>query len=142
MEQALESKNVSRNHIIHCFHIQHVCNKEIVHKIFLKVKLQIMQFTLVENFIFNFRISQIFSYLLSLLNFSTTEFVFAFAFFSHTKYFQCFVFQQPKQIKRFKTLSKICTRRQWMEPEFRLYLAKLCSRDKYCITTSLKNFLS
>ena len=39
---------------------------------------------LVENFIFNFRIYQIFSYLLSFANFSSTEFMFAFSFFSHT----------------------------------------------------------
>ena len=40
-------------------------------------------YILPENFIFNFRIYKIFSYLLSFLNFSSTEFVFAFAFFSH-----------------------------------------------------------
>ena len=39
---------------------------------------------LVENFIFNFRIYKIFSYLLSFANFSSTEFMFAFSFFSHT----------------------------------------------------------
>ena len=41
-------------------------------------------YTLAENFIFNFRIYKIFSYLLSFANFSSTKFVFAFAFFSHT----------------------------------------------------------
>ena len=39
---------------------------------------------LVENFIFSFRIYKIFSYLLSFANFSSTEFMFAFSFFSHT----------------------------------------------------------
>ena len=41
-------------------------------------------YTLTENLIFNFRIYKIFSYLLSFANFSSSEFVFAFAFFSHT----------------------------------------------------------
>ena len=41
-------------------------------------------YILAENFIFNFGISKIFSYLLSITNFSSTEFVFAFAFFLHT----------------------------------------------------------
>ena len=41
-------------------------------------------YTLAENFIFNFRIYKIFSYLLSFANFSSTEFVFALAFSSHT----------------------------------------------------------
>ena len=38
---------------------------------------------LAENFIFNFRIYKTFSYLLDFANFSSTEFVFAFAFSSH-----------------------------------------------------------
>ena len=37
-----------------------------------------------ENFILNFRIYKIFSYLLSFANFSSVEFVFDFAFFWHT----------------------------------------------------------
>ena len=41
-------------------------------------------YILAENFIFNFRIYKIFSYLLSFANFSSTEFVFDSAFFSHT----------------------------------------------------------
>ena len=41
-------------------------------------------YILAENFIFNFRIYKIFSYLLSFANFSSTEFGFVFAFFSHT----------------------------------------------------------
>ena len=41
-------------------------------------------YILAENYIFNFRIYKIFSYLLSFANFSSTEFVFVFAFFSHT----------------------------------------------------------
>ena len=58
----------------------------------------------------------------------------AFASFSNTKYFQCFVLQLPKQIKLFKSLSKVCRNRQCTEPGFWLYLAKLCSRDKHCTT--------
>ena len=41
-------------------------------------------YILAENFIFSFRIYKIFSSLLSFANFSSTEFVFAFALFSHT----------------------------------------------------------
>ena len=51
--------------------------------VFLKSKLHII-YILAENFIFSFRIYKIFSSLLSFANFSSTEFVFAFAFFSHT----------------------------------------------------------
>ena len=40
-------------------------------------------YILAEKFIFNFRIYKTFSYMLSFLNFSSTEFLFAFAFFSH-----------------------------------------------------------
>ena len=50
--------------------------------VFLKSKLHII-YILVENFIFNFRIYKIFSYLFRFPNFSSTEFVFAFAFFLH-----------------------------------------------------------
>ena len=50
-------------------------------------------YTLAENFIFNFRIYKIFSYLLSFGNFSSIEFTFAIAYFSHTKHFQRSVFQ-------------------------------------------------
>ena len=39
-------------------------------------------YTLAENFIFNFRIYKIFSYLLSFGNFSSTKFMFAFTSFS------------------------------------------------------------
>ena len=41
-------------------------------------------YILAENFIFSNRIYKLFSYLLSFPNFSSTEFAFAFAFFSHT----------------------------------------------------------
>ena len=40
-------------------------------------------YILAENFIFNIRIYKIFSSLLSFADFSSTEFVFAFALFSH-----------------------------------------------------------
>ena len=59
-------------------------------------------YTLAEDFILNFKIYKIFFYLHSFANFSSTEFMFAFASFSHIKHFQCFVLQQPKQIKCFK----------------------------------------
>ena len=53
--------------------------------VFLKSKLtNNVIYILAENFIFSFRIYKIFSYLLSFANFSSTEFVFAFAFLSHT----------------------------------------------------------
>ena len=45
--------------------------------------------------------------------------------------------EQPKQIKHFKYLSNICTNRQCIEPGSQLYFAKLCSRDKHCITAYL-----
>ena len=58
-------------------------------------------------------------------------------YFQHfSQHFYCFVLQQPKEIKRFQS-AKLCTRRQCAEPEFRLGLAKLCSRDKHCTTVSL-----
>ena len=41
-------------------------------------------YTLAENFSFNFKNFKTFSYLLCFANFRSTEFVFAFAFFSHT----------------------------------------------------------
>ena len=47
-----------------------------------------------------------FSYLLSFANFSSMILMPAFASFSNTKYFQSFVLQWPKQIKRFKSLLK------------------------------------
>ena len=115
------------------------CNKEKIYEIFLKSKLQNVFYTLDENFLFNYRIYKTFSYLLSFANFCPTEFVFPFVSFSHNKHFQCFLLQQPKQIKpfRLKSLQKICTHRKCPEPKFRLYLAKLCSRDKHWTTASL-----
>ena len=47
-------------------------------------EIQITNYILPENFIFNFRIYKIFYYLLKFLNFSSTEFVLAFIFFSHS----------------------------------------------------------
>ena len=58
-------------------------------------------------------------------------------YFQHfSQHFYCFVLHQLKEIKRFQS-TKICSHRQCAEPEFRLDLAKLCSRDKYCTTASL-----
>ena len=50
---------------------------------FLKSKLHII-YILTENFIFSFRIYKIFSFPFRFANFSSPEFVFAFAFSSHT----------------------------------------------------------
>ena len=84
-------------------------------------------YTLAENFSFNFRIYETFSYLLGFANFSSTGFVFVFAFFSHlfpTFLATFLMFRSPVAsiVKRFQSLSKICTHRQFAEPEFRLYL--------------------
>ena len=46
-------------------------------------KIQTRNYILPKNLIFNFRIHKIFSYLPSCLDFRSTEFVLAFAFFSH-----------------------------------------------------------
>ena len=43
-------------------------------------------YTLDKNFIFNLRIFEIFSYLLSFVNFTFAKLMFAFATFSHTNY--------------------------------------------------------
>ena len=56
----------------------------------LKSKLKRMQFAHQPE-TFNFRIYKVFSYLCSFANFSSTIFIFAFASFSLTKRFQCFV---------------------------------------------------
>ena len=62
--------------------------------VFLKSKLQIMKFfESAENFISNFRIYKIFSYLLSFKNFRSTKLMFAFASFLLITHFQCFVLQ-------------------------------------------------
>ena len=53
-------------------------------------------YTLDKNFIFNLRIFEIFSYLLSFVNFTFAKLMFAFATFSHTNYLSCFVLQYPK----------------------------------------------
>ena len=58
-------------------------------------------------------------------------------YFQHfSQHFYSFVLQQPKEIKHFQS-TKICTHRHCAEPEFRLDLAKLCSKDKHCTTASL-----
>ena len=133
MKYALESQYIHEMTPFYC----PIFNKERAHEIFLKFKLQIMQFTHQPKTSFLiFRIYKIFFYLLSFANFSSSEF--AFASYSRTKHFQCFFFQQSKQIKHFKTSSNICTHRQCAEAEFRLYLAMLCSRVKHCTTASLK----
>ena len=74
-----------------------ICNKERAHGDINEIQAtNKVIYTLAENLIFNFRIYKIFSYLLNFVSFSSTEFMFAFELFSHTKYFQCFVLQLPK----------------------------------------------
>ena len=75
-----------------------------------------------------------FSYLLSFANSSSAEFEFALRLscISNISNVSC-----SKQIKRFQSLSKICIHRQDAEPEFGLYLVKLCRRDKHCTTALL-----
>ena len=96
-----------------------MCNKKIVHEIFLKSKMQIMQLkTLISilGFIKYFPTSSGLIYVYQIYA--------CFCVFSNTKYFKCFVLQQPKQIKQFKSLSEICTNRLFTEPGFWFYLAK------------------
>ena len=98
-------------------------------------------YILAENFIFNFRIfCKIFSYLLSFPNFSSTECVFVFAFFSHT------ISNIPhnisnvsfsRSLNRLNALSVIiknmytsAMRITWVQDLFR-------DRDKHCTTASL-----
>ena len=75
-----------------------------------------------------------FSYLLSFENSSSAEFEFALRLscISNISNVSC-----SKQIKRFQSLSKICIHRQDAEPEFGLYLVKLCRRDRHCTTALL-----
>ena len=75
-----------------------------------------------------------FSYLLSFANSSSAEFEFALRLsrIPNISNVSC-----SKQIKRFQSLSKICIHRQDAEPEFGLYLVKLCRRDKHCTTALL-----
>ena len=48
-----------------------------------------------------------------------------------------FFLQEPKQIKRLKCLSEIGNHWKCAKPVFRLVLAKPCSRDEDCTTTTL-----
>ena len=66
------------------------------HEICLKSKLQTLNllYTLVKNFIFNFRIYKIFFYPLRFADFCSNEFTSTFAAFSHTKHFHCFILQE------------------------------------------------
>ena len=127
----LKSCNFIRKKLQHCKIFKSACSKENLRtttSVYLKSKLQIIQFTHKPK-TFNFRIYKVFSYLFSFANFSSTKFIFAFASFLLTKHFQRFVLQQAKQIKRFESLSNICTHVH-LYTKFRLYLVKLCSRDK------------
>ena len=75
-----------------------------------------------------------FSYPLSFANSISAEFEFALRLsrIPNISNVSC-----SKQIKRFQSLSKICIHRQDAEPEFGLYLVKLCRRDKHCTTALL-----
>ena len=98
-------------------------------------------YVLAENFIFHFKIYKIFSYLLSFANFSyllsSTEFVFAFAFFSHTisdisRNIANVSFSSSLNRLNAFSLIKILYTSACAESEFRLYLKQGC-RDKHCI---------
>ena len=75
-----------------------------------------------------------FSYPLSFANSISAEFEFALRLsrIPNISNVSC-----SKQIKRFQSLSKICIHRQDAEPEFGLYLVKLCRRDRHCTTALL-----
>ena len=75
-----------------------------------------------------------FSYLLSFANSSSAEFEFALRLsrIPNISNVSC-----SKQIRLFQSLSKICIHRQDAEPEFGLYLVKLCRRDRHCTTALL-----
>ena len=64
-----------------------ICNKERVYEIYFQMQTANNGiYTLDKNFIFNLRIFEIFSYLLSFANFTFAKLMFAFATFSHTNY--------------------------------------------------------
>ena len=107
-----------------------ICNKKIINKIFLKSKLQIMKLK-ISALMLGFK-----NYFLT---YSALQTLVSPNLLLH---FQCFVLQQPKQIKHFKFLSKICTNRQCTEPGFWLYSAKLCSTLHHSITDKSSSFES
>ena len=108
-----------------------ICNKKRAHEIFLKSKLQIMQLK-ISTSILGFK-----NYFLTYPALQTLvpPNLCLLLCLSQILNFQCFVLQQHKQIKHFKSLSKMCTNCQYREPGFRFYLAKLCSGDKHCTRT-------
>ena len=72
----------------HCEICKSACSEENLRttaSVYLKSKLQIMQFTHKPK-TFNFRIYKVFSYLFSFANFSSTKFIFAFESFSLKMY--------------------------------------------------------
>ena len=97
--------NFIRKKLQHCEICKSACSEENLRttaSVYLKSKLQIMQFTHKPK-TFNFRIYKVFSYLFSFANFSSTKFMFAFESFSLKMYigsaktyyfcmFVCFVF--------------------------------------------------
>ena len=84
----LKACNFIRKKLQHCEICKSACSEENLRttaSVYLKSKLQIMQFTHKPK-TFNFRIYKVFSYLFSFANFSSTKFIFAFESFSLKMY--------------------------------------------------------
>ena len=94
--------------------------------------------TLVEN-ISNFRIYKIFSDLLSFANFGSTRLYLLLRLLRILNISNVSFSSSLNRLNTLRPYQKFCTHRQCAEPEFRLYLANLCSRDKHCTTALLKN---
>ena len=108
--------------------------------VLLKSRLQIIKFKQYPKTSFSILgFIKIFSCLLSFVNFSSTNFCLL-SRLSHILNISNVSFSSSLNSLNslsFKTLSKICTHRQRVEPESRFYLAKLCSSNKYFTTASL-----
>ena len=93
-------------------------------------------YILTENFIFSFSICKIFSY----EQVSSAELVFPFAFFSHVI---SNISRNISNVSFSSSLNRLNALSHYQKflligfNKFRLYLAKLCSRDKHCTTASL-----
>ena len=96
----LKACNFIRKKLQHCEICKSACSEENLRttaSVYLKSKLQIMQFTHKPK-TFNFRIYKVFYYLFSFANFSSTIFIFAFASFLLIKHFQCLGFSPYQKI--------------------------------------------
>ena len=109
------------------------CNKKRTHEIFLKSKLELMQLKTSISILAFTKCFLCKPPQLCKLQFHQILMP-GFVSFSNTNSFQCFVLQQPKQNKSFKSLSNICPNRQCTEPGYWFYLAKRGSREKHCTT--------